>query len=726
MSMLGINYTGRTEKITGIKIALNVLILSFFAVNLSYRFLSVFNHSYFIGALYIFLAVLSFFIILFPKLLTKYLFFFGFSLIFFGYRAYDIQSQVFETILTFVCFTLFTVNLRNRSALKLNPPLTLMILCYVCLAMCSIILLPLGHILKDFSVLGFKSFALQFANTKPETFYYSLGGVNRLSLYCILAFQLAKTDNTHSVFKLLYSGIFTGAVASSLLGIFEYYNIISLSWYRWATPTPGVLHSLFLNRGWFAEFILITFPFVLIGVISRTNSFKWKTLCSGSLIICEVALLLAGARTGWLVYPVALFICWFFVVSFKKGEFKPLLFKRSNLIKAAMLMPITIVISIVLVFLAFNSISDTSSTTTIEKGIKKNTKNPNTYLTDRASLLLKPSRGGRIYTWSEGFNVGREKPFFGMGYESFKWHAHILENIKKSYFHRFRYYNKIIVKNIHDTPHNIYLQLFISNGIIGLLLWLLIIGYAMTILIVDLKKNRRLLNIPVFISIISFHLYGIFQSMQYVPMIWMLIFLNLGYALTLNNMLLPKKFQNLLSLAIKIIIILVLIGSIIYFTGAGSKKLAEKYGMQKSGHQASQQASWWPQKYTSGIYSVGSRRVKSGKLIFSKWCWTTKEAQVSLTAASDILRLRIKADKLNSSLPEGLKLNLFLNDQLLDSVHFINGGSKTLSYYIPDIKNTDIILKLQVNRTFKPIRLESSVYLKPQYNIGIFYGGYVV
>jgi hypothetical protein len=367
-----------------------------------------------------------------------------------------------------------------------------------------------------------------------------------------------------------------------------------------------------------------------------------------------------------------------------------------------MLMPISIVISIVLIFLVFKPVSDTSSPTTKKKWVTKNTKSSRVYIKDRASRLLKPSRGGRRYTWSEGLNVGREKPFFGMGYESFKGHALILDGIKDSYFHRFRYYNKIIVKNIHDTPHNIYLQIFVSNGIAGLFMWLLIIGYAMTILIVDLKKNRRLLNIPVFISIISFHLYGLFQSMQYIPMIWMLIFLNLGYALTLNNMLLPKKLQNLLSLAIMIIIILLLIGSITYFTGASSKNLAEKYGMQKSGHQATQQASWWPHKTGYGLYPAGSYRGKSGKFISSRWCWTAKEAQVSLTAASDILRLHITANKLNSSLPEGLKLNMFLNDQLLDSVHFINGGSKILSYYVPAIKNTDIVLKLQVNRTFKP------------------------
>ncbi len=130
----------------------------------------------------------------------------------------------------------------------------------------------------------------------------------------------------------------------------------------------------------------------------------------------------------------------------------------------------------------------------------------------------------------------------------------------------------------------------------------------------------------------------------------------------------------------------------------------------KYGYQATQKASWWPHKDRYGLYPVVSNKAKSGKLIFSHYCWTAKEAQVSLRAASDILSLHITASKFNSSLPEGLKLNLFVNDQLLDSVHFINGGNKTLSYYIPGIKNTDFVLKLQVNRTFN-----SSLWGKSSY-----------
>lgn len=125
----------------------------------------------------------------------------------------------------------------------------------------------------------------------------------------------------------------------------------------------------------------------------------------------------------------------------------------------------------------------------------------------------------------------------------------------------------------------------------------------------------------------------------------------------------------------------------------------------KEGYQAKEQVAWLPNKDISGFYPFEGFKDKSGKLLFISWTWTMKEAQVKLSAASDTLRLYIEASKINSSLPEGLKLNLFVNDQLLDSIHFINGGSKILSYYVPGIKNTDVVLKFQVNRTFNPYLL---------------------
>jgi len=122
--------------------------------------------------------------------------------------------------------------------------------------------------------------------------------------------------------------------------------------------------------------------------------------------------------------------------------------------------------------------------------------------------------------------------------------------------------------------------MFVSGGVVGVMLWVLIMGYGLMILMVDLVRNKRLLNVPVIISIISFHIYGIFQSMQYIPMIWMLIFLSLGYAMTIDEKVLPDRVRRITGVLVKVMIFLVLVGGVVYFAGRGSQSLAEKYGLE--------------------------------------------------------------------------------------------------------------------------------------------------
>ena len=107
-----------------------------------------------------------------------------------------------------------------------------------------------------------------------------------------------------------------------------------------------------------------------------------------------------------------------------------------------------------------------------------------------------------------------------------------------------------------------------------------IIGYSILVLIVDLVKNKRLLNTPVIISIISFHIYGIFQSMQYIPMIWLLIFLCLGYAMTIDDDVLSGRFRRVFGVLTKVSVVMVVIGLFVYLSNFESRSLAEKYGLK--------------------------------------------------------------------------------------------------------------------------------------------------
>jgi O-antigen ligase len=150
-----------------------------------------------------------------------------------------------------------------------------------------------------------------------------------------------------------------------------------------------------------------------------------------------LALILAGARAGWVSYPLILFICWLFSYFSKEGRFESFRFGWKDLVKVAVSVPVTIVISFLLIFQVLMPLSDYLGEKTGAKGIQGSSKASTAALANRASIILKGSKGGRYYTWGEGFNLGRERPIYGMGYESFNWHGDILASIPGSYYSEF-------------------------------------------------------------------------------------------------------------------------------------------------------------------------------------------------------------------------------------------------------------------------------------------------
>ena len=54
--------------------------------------------------------------------------------------------------------------------------------------------------------------------------------------------------------------------------------------------------------------------------------------------------------------------------------------------------------------------------------------------------------------------------------------------------------------------------------------------------------------------------------------------------------------------------------------------------------------------------------------------------------------------------PEGLKVRLSLNNKLLDELHFFNGSVKPTYYYLPGIKDKDVEIEIEVDKTFNPFR----------------------
>lgn len=518
----------------------------------------------------------------FPKYLKELLFVFGLSFFLYGFHSPSVYSQVFEVLVTVFSLAFLAMGIRERGFEEKNSQLILLILLYICLSLLSLLQLPLGSGFISARLWGFSDFLGQIFTASSGSYLYSIAGVNRLILFFVFALLLSGLSDRTKLYITFCKGILFSAILAALVGLMDYYGLLSLTWFRDLNPSFSVgdtqfrLHSTFGHPGWFAEFATVAIPFILMGFFKKESSVFWKMSLFVVLLVCEIALILAKARAGWISYPLTLVFCWVFFYLFQnKRDTMGLKITRKGILKVAVSIPLTIGISLIIIFSFLGEASVPTEDAREKTGTsrKLQAKLARHSIGHRTEILFRA--GDRIFCWGKGIDVGREKPLFGMGYESYRRHDMVLRHIPDSYVGQHPKKSKNI-----DTPHNLFVQLFVSGGAVGLLFWLLCVGYMGILLVTDVIQNRTFFNLCVLLSVLSFHIYGVFQSMQYIPMIWMMIFICFGYAMTINEKVLPEKVRRATGWVIKAMVVVVLIGGVVYFMGRGSQDLADKYGLK--------------------------------------------------------------------------------------------------------------------------------------------------
>lgn len=105
--------------------------------------------------------------------------------------------------------------------------------------------------------------------------------------------------------------------------------------------------------------------------------------------------------------------------------------------------------------------------------------------------LIETTPSGRTYIWKNAIKMGSEKPIFGYGVRN-------VPDYYTKYFSKFEIQNSLIGGNF----HNILVTIFVSSGILGLVSFLLILGYIfkrfLTYLIVSKKNSEKLIMILFF------------------------------------------------------------------------------------------------------------------------------------------------------------------------------------------------------------------------------------
>jgi len=632
-------------------------------------------HKLLIIFLFLMIVIISSYVKITKNIIT---FLFGFSFFLFGFRPYDVQSQIFETLVLLVTIFYFTENILHNNSKILNKNLRNLFILLIILSLGSLLLLPVKYLFYNIMSLGKEWYLYQIVNALPNSFYYPLNGVNKLILF--FTFSVVMSHNSLKTFKVLFLGLFWGGLFCSIIGLLDYYDAISLEWYS-KSVTQNVLSSTFMNRGWLAEYLLMITPLILV-LFLEIKTVWLKYIMFVMLILLELTLILAGARAGWVSYPLVLLFCWAFLYFVKEGKIEFYKFNWRSYFKIVASVPITIVISlIVLLYVIFPLTEVNSDKTNVQPGISS--QQSKDYMQDRVKKLLETDT--RMKAWMQGIDAGIESPLFGLGYDSFAWHTSILSKVPES---RYSVKKDNKFRHLHDTPHNLYVHFFVNWGIVGVTIWLIFILYCLMLLLYDLIKNHNLTNIPILISIMIFHIYGTFQSMQYVPMIWFFIFICIAYCLRISNDVLPQWIKYKTVNTNKYIFIVVLIGIFNYIYNFESKHIANKYNLSKYEYD---------QNYNQymGFYPV---EIWNGE----NYRWTGRNAKIKLNLKGRI-QFKIQYHNIRLDL-EPVKIGIFIDGNIVDTIIFTEKSNIITKEIIVDLGDSeeDKILGFSISRTWYP------------------------
>jgi hypothetical protein len=194
--------------------------------------------------------------------------------------------------------------------------------------------------------------------------------------------------------------------------------------------------------------------------------------------------------------------------------------------------------------------------------------------------------------------------------------------------------------------------------------------------------------------------------MQFIPMIWSLIFLNLGYAMTMDKGVLPVRIRRVMSAVEKGSVVLVVIGFFVYLNNFESRSLAQKYGMRIY---AKDQA----RDRFAGFFDPSIRKDWE----YGTYRWFSKRGAVYIFGGG---KVGLKFYCLTPALKDGpIVLKVFHNGRVLDEIVFSEekalarskrkkGKKKRLGYTVkrkydlPLTPGKEHELLLEVSRTWIP------------------------
>jgi len=422
---------------------------------------------------------------------------FGAMLVFFGYQSYSVNAQLLHYLASCVAALLVLDSGPDRAPESYGP-LRLWLLGLVGIMLAGLPLLPLGEFAQAGRELGLSGLARMAGYSVAASSIYALASLDRLLLFALLAWELSLCRDDKAIPAVL-GGVAASIPAAMVLGLAEYFLAGGT-----AFAMSDRLTSVFLNPGWFAEYVCVGFPFLLL--MGRRKG-RWALYAL--LAVGLVAMVLTMARAAWLIWgflSVAL-------VAASFSRFDLYAFNWGRLTRGVLAGTACVAVLTGGVYWGLSaskvSLLNFPLATMISKRLERFSETP------------------RPTVFKSGVLIGLESPVSGMGYETYAWHYPHLMDIPESSLAK----GVSRQAEVFEATHNLYIQMFAGGGLLGLAAWVFMAFRAFQLSLRAHRLRADPLSLSVFLSLTAFHLFGLFQEMTYVPAVWLSFFVVLAWCL---------------------------------------------------------------------------------------------------------------------------------------------------------------------------------------------------
>ena len=361
----------------------------------------------------------------------------------------------------------------------------------------------------------------------PKDPLYPIASVGRLWLFVVFAAALASQTEAGVLAKRLLRGVAWAVALAALFGILDFLGLVPLARYNLSHLFYGVeyrrLQSTFGNPSWFACFVACGLPFVLMAFVEAGA--RLRVVLAATFPLSSAALFLSGARASWIA--AAVWLAGLLGLALGARRLARPLPAWGGLGWTALAASL-----VTFAVLAAGAYAPSGSTDRHAAGPPGRLEGLSREIQIRGVGLSSPRRVAAAYA----LELAKERPLLGLGYESFNIHLRAQLELPGSSVARV--VNSAVVEDpsetVFDDSHNSYLQVLTGTGAVGLLLWLCVCGSALLVTALAVARAPSPENVAVLLGMLVFHVYGLFQGMAYIPVIFFLFFAEVGYVMTLD------------------------------------------------------------------------------------------------------------------------------------------------------------------------------------------------